>query len=591
MLHVPTFMHRQYLGLVSPILMDAIYALAARLCDHPAFVSAFPASVPPHLRGKPFADRCCANLDRIIEMRHRWTEEDHQMDSGTWEETEFVQSALVLSVYFTSTRQPRLGLFYLDVALSVLRPSGPSGLLPPPSARLNLSTHEYFTLAEVRKRTFWLCVMGDILPAACGRRRTIRDHEFANVSLPGPEMYWTRYGGMASNGREPLRRDCLTVGTGNWHSEEGQVGEIGHIIRILTLFSNIMAIANNGGAGSHEARHLSPSHYEQALKSWALDLPRHLRFDEVNLSLSMAKIQSPVPEIAFAGWSFAYMHAVAECGMFYLQSKHTGAPFAVQRQGQAVDNLTVIIESFGERGREGPLMCFPVMIVTCWMDHIAATKPASVHSAMEERVNTWWSDVNREWGWERRETLERGIFPNLETIGGGVGVSSSAANVVSGRDSPRDRAYQVGARRFEPSLPALGLYQQTSPVMESSASSTTSHAVVTPNEPNHPRYPVLPPLRASSGPRSPSPARSVRSVHSARSSNPERDLPPLHARVAADRERDWDSEKRPRLSPPPLRREWAPSAGPLLGIDALVSAAEEHRRESMEKAAAKAVTA
>lgn len=577
MLHVPTFMHRQYLGQVSPILMDAIYALAARLCEHPAFVSAFPASMPSHLRGKPFADRCSANLDRIVEMRNRWTEEDHQMDSGTWEETEFVQSALILSVYFTSTRQPRLGLFYLDVALSVLRP-GANGLLPPPSARLNLSTHEFYTLAEVRNRSFWLCVMGDILPAASGRRRTIRDHEFANVSLPGPEMYWTRYGGMASNGREPLRRDCLAVGTGNWHSEEGQVGEIGHIIRILVLFSNIMAITNNGGAGSHEARHLSPSHYEQALKSWALDLPRHLRFDEVNLSLSMAKIQSPVAEVAFAGWSFAYMHAVAECGMFYLQSKHTGAPFAVQRQGQAVDNLTVIIESFGERGREGPLMFFPVMIVTCWMDHIAATKPASVHSAMEERVNSWWADVGREWGWERRETLERGIFPNLETIGGGA----------VEREPSRDRPFSLAGRRYEP--PALGLYQQTSPVMESSASSTTSHAVVTPNEPNHPRYPVLPPLRTGSGGRSPSPARSTRSAHSVHSirsgSDRERELPPLHAtRPLADRE--WDSEKRARLSPP--RRDWP--SGPLLGIDALVSAAEEHRRESMEKAAAKAVTA
>jgi hypothetical protein len=44
--------------------------------------------------------------------------------------------------------------------------------------------------------------------------------------------------------------------------------------------------------------------------------------------------------------------------MFYLQSKHTGVPFAVQRQGQAVDNLSVVIDSLGERGREGPLSEF-----------------------------------------------------------------------------------------------------------------------------------------------------------------------------------------------------------------------------------------
>lgn len=119
-----------------------------------------------------------------------------------------------------------------------------------------------------------------------------------------------------------------------------------------------MAIANNGGPGSQEARHLPVSHYEQALKSWALDLPRHLRFDEINLSHSVQKIQSTIPEVSLSGWAFGYMHAVAECGMFYLQSRHLGAPFAVQRQGQAVDNLTVVIDSLGERGREGPLSKF-----------------------------------------------------------------------------------------------------------------------------------------------------------------------------------------------------------------------------------------
>lgn len=357
MFHPATFYHRYYLGRTSPMLLDAMYTIGARLCDNQAFVSAYPATVPGHLRGQVFAERCRANLERIIEMRRHWTEEERQLDQGTWDETECAQSALLLSVFYNSVRQPRLGLYYLDFAISVLSPNS-QGAIPPPSPRLNLTTPEYFTLAEVRNRTFWLCVVGDICSAASGRRRHVQDHDIANVPLPGPEMHWARWGGMAAGGREPGRRDCLTVGTGNWHSEEGQVGELGHIMRILCIFSNIMAIANNGGHGSIEIRHLPASHHEQALKAWALDLPRHLRFDEVNLALSMAKISSPVPEVAFAGWSFAYMHAVAECGMFYLQSKHTGVPFAVQRQGQAVDNLSVVIDSLGERGREGPLSEF-----------------------------------------------------------------------------------------------------------------------------------------------------------------------------------------------------------------------------------------
>lgn len=349
MFHVPTFNHRLYLNRVQPFLLDALYAIGSRLCDNPAFVAAFPSDVPSHHRGRMFAERCRATLDHVIEVRQRWSEEERKMDQGTWEETEFVQSCILLSVFYNSLREARVGFYYLDVAISVLRP-GASGQLCPPSPRLNLATAEYFTLAEVRNRTLWLSVIQDICVTASGRGRRVSDQEIANIPLPGPEMYWTRYGGMAANGREPGRRDTVTVGTGNWHTEEGQVGEIGHIVRILIIFANIMSFVNASNAAP-----VLGTQYEQALKSWALDLPRHLRFDEVNLSLSMSKIKSPIPAVSFNGWAFAYMHAVAECGMFYLQSKHAGAPFAVQRQGQAVDNLTVMIDALGERGREGPL--------------------------------------------------------------------------------------------------------------------------------------------------------------------------------------------------------------------------------------------
>lgn len=349
MFHVPTFNHRLYLNRIQPFLLDALYAIGARLCDNPSFVAAFSSEVPSHKRGKVFAERCRANLDHVIEVRQRWSDEERKMDQGTWEETEFAQSCILLSVFYNSLREARIGFYYLDVAVSVLRPNS-SGQLYPPSPRLNLAPTEYCTLMEVRNRTLWLSVLQDICVAASGHPRRLSDQELAHIPLPGPEMYWTRYGGMAANGRDPRRRDTITVGTGNWHSEEGQVGEIGHIVRILIIFANIMAFVNAGSPGPMLA-----AQYEQALKAWALDLPRNLRFDEVNLSLSVSKLKSPIPAVSFTGWAFAYMHAVAECGMFYLQSKHAGAPFAVQRQGQAVDNLTVMIDALGERGREGPL--------------------------------------------------------------------------------------------------------------------------------------------------------------------------------------------------------------------------------------------
>lgn len=564
-----------------------MYAFGARLSENPAFIGAYPPEVPSHQRGRVFAERGRASLDRIIEARRSWTEEERKADSGTWEETEFIAACMMLSMFFNAIREARIGFFYLDVSLAVLR-SSPTGQIPaPPNSRLNLPTAEYFTLTEVRNRTFWLVVICDICSTASGRPRRVTDAELSAVPLPGPELYWSRFGGMAINGREPGRRDSVQVGSGNWHSEEGQVGELGHVVRILIIFSNIMMFANNGNGG------LSAEQYEQALKSWALDLPRHLRFDEINLSASVAKINSPIPEVAFNGWAFTYMHAVAECGMFYLQSKHSGAGVAVQRQGQAVDNLTVMIDALGERGREGPLMFFPIMIVTCWTDHVSATSPTAASRALEERLNVWWAELYREWGWERRETLEQGIFPNL------------ASPERDDRPMPRPlappsnnpRAYleaQAQARNFSP--------------RPSADSAASPYMVVTPTES---RYPVLPPLRPRDGPvsytRSPSPRsdeerkRKREQEAEAEREREERQreragftLPPMAFRDRYDKERQESREGSPRpLAPPPKRerereresaRQWPGSA--LLGIEALVSAAEEHRRGRVEQPSA-----
>jgi hypothetical protein len=64
------------------------------------------------------------------------------------------------------------------------------------------------------------------------------------------------------------------------------------------------------------------------------------------------------------------MHALAECGMFYLQAALASSPVGAnsgtdgwdmdgvntaQRQSQAVENLLVILEAIGEKGRQAPL--------------------------------------------------------------------------------------------------------------------------------------------------------------------------------------------------------------------------------------------
>jgi hypothetical protein len=106
--------------------------------------------------------------------------------------------------------------------------------------------------------------------------------EMEGIPLPGGEGWWVRFGGAGRDAKEGewRQRDGLVPGSGNWAGEEGQVGELGHVLRIvsdralrwleadpqLSIFSDIMAVANGGGAGSKDVR-LTPLHqHQEALK-------------------------------------------------------------------------------------------------------------------------------------------------------------------------------------------------------------------------------------------------------------------------------------------------------------------------------------
>ena len=233
MIHPPTFYYRFYLSRVSPLLLDAMYAFVAHLSTNPKFLSTLSPNTPTWARGEAFAERARHSAKRMISLRASWSEEERRLDRGTWEETEFTQALFLLSFYFVATRQSSLGLYFLDVAIEILRPAS-TATVPPPSPLLNLSPIEYSTLMEARNRTFWLLVLDDLCAAANGRPRILMDHEIYNVPLPGDETQWERWGGGGSSGRETARRDGLALGTGNWQGEEGLVGELGHVLRIVS---------------------------------------------------------------------------------------------------------------------------------------------------------------------------------------------------------------------------------------------------------------------------------------------------------------------------------------------------------------------
>jgi hypothetical protein len=261
MFHRPTFQHRLFLGQVSPILLDMMYAFASRLSAHPALLATSPLSQPASTRGELLAERAHNSLKRALSVRSSWSEEAKMLDRGTYEETELIQAMLLASVYYstiTTITSPSSGqsatsrgIYYLDLCISFLRPATSATLLPPAN-HLPISTPEYLTLNEIRHRTFWLIVLHDLCISSNatpnnlditsqsngnsnGRARRLADHEIYNIPLPGDDLLWNRYGGVASNGRDAGRRDGLAVGTGNWAGDEGAVGEMGHVLRIVSI--------------------------------------------------------------------------------------------------------------------------------------------------------------------------------------------------------------------------------------------------------------------------------------------------------------------------------------------------------------------
>ncbi|KAK8844085.1 hypothetical protein IAR55_006879 [Kwoniella newhampshirensis] len=624
MLHAPTFHYRLYLNQVSPILLDMIYAIAARLCENPIFVATFPAGHPPHLRGELFARRAHSAAERCVELRKTWSEDELSGDRGTWQETELAQACYLLSVYFTCIKQPKIGLSYLDSGIEILRPRG-DAYIPPPALHLGLGPVEYMTLLESRTRTFWLLVFHDLCAAANGRSRRLTEHDLGNIPLPGTEIHWARWGGNGIGGREPGRRDGITPLSGNWPGEEGRVGEFGHVIRILSVFTDIMLLATDmkgGGSKSTVAARL-----ESALKTWAMGLPRHLHFDEHNLANAVGMVNSPVLAVKATGWMYAYMHAVAECGMFYLQAavaQQSEAGHTAQRQSQAVENLTVIMDTIGKAGREGCCFLFPLFVISNWQEHLKMSNlvvPGPQQMIIEERLTTWWAEMKLEWGAERHELLQRGIY------------SLPFSNPVF--PSPLFRNSQSSLMEPPPPSSSLGLYQ-TSPArvsMDSALSPTSTMSITTPSAHSYPRFslPSLPPLRPRAvststamsssfppvglgmnmGGRSPSPG-SVRHRHLPSMSS-------LSDSAEAQRERERDSHRQEPISLPPISSDYrfreSPSSprhhpypregmkglrsprtswgGPgtaagekngggqphLLGIAALVSAAEKEREK------------
>lgn len=230
----------------SPVLLDMMYALAARHCNHANLIAALPPTQPSCLRGDAFAERANIAAKQFLHLRSTWNQAQRDYDRGTFEETEFAQALYLLSIYYSALDHHSLSDFFFDEAIAILHPSSSATLTPPP-ARLPISHSEHLTLTEIRHRTFWLIVLHDLTSASANnRQRRLQDHEIYNIPLPGDEALWMRYGAEGRSGEDRGRRDGIAVATGSWDGEEGAVGELGHVIRVvrLSFFRTLRVVAD-----------------------------------------------------------------------------------------------------------------------------------------------------------------------------------------------------------------------------------------------------------------------------------------------------------------------------------------------------------
>jgi hypothetical protein len=275
MVHRPTFLTRLYTRQVSPVLLDMMYALGARHCTQPALLASMPASKPAYLRGEVFAERANLAAKQCLHIRASWTRLQRDFDRGTYEETEFVQALYLLSIHYSGLDHPALADYFFEEAVAIIHPS-PSSTINPPPNRLAISSSEYHTLTEIRHRTFWMVLLHDLTSTAAGNRpRRLHDHEIYNIPLPGDEASWLRYGAESRSGADRGRRDGIAVGTGNWEGEEGAVGEIGHVIRVVGFSESVLTAADfqllvfhdivSATGARHSSKSLSTANHEATL--------------------------------------------------------------------------------------------------------------------------------------------------------------------------------------------------------------------------------------------------------------------------------------------------------------------------------------
>ncbi|KIO15396.1 hypothetical protein M407DRAFT_35038 [Tulasnella calospora MUT 4182] len=148
---------------------------------------------------------------------------------------------------------------------------------------------------------------------------------------------------------------------------DNPVSEFGFLIRIVAVYTRI---SDNIFAYKH-AEEDNPQAKpnvldvirdgENALKTWESSLPENLAFNERNLQHHLGTLDAGA---SISGWSYCYMHIIAECCVLALQEaaeldttrSASRSKSPAQTREHALENLKTVLQALGERARKSIMM-------------------------------------------------------------------------------------------------------------------------------------------------------------------------------------------------------------------------------------------
>ncbi|KAG8727416.1 hypothetical protein FRC12_022518, partial [Ceratobasidium sp. 428] len=311
-------------------------------------------------------------------------------------------------------------------------------------------SYEHWISAECHRRTFWvLYVVESLSSAFTTRPMTFKDSQL-KVRLPVDEASF-ELGIQKELAPEYLQFPIPMT------PQVSNTAELGHLVRVTWIYTTVM---NQIMETNKKGRPPGPgdsvtadtiAYSEQCLNSWEASLPERLRFNSDNLHLHMVSLESGA---SVGGWTYAYMHALAECSILGLHElmevmpNRDAARAHSVRQQRALDNLTIILGSLGQRGRlsmwTGTLLLALVRYRAIMSQH------------PDPHVSEWCAEFEKQWG------ISLGELINVEfrrswcaAANGGIEAEKTAEGSTSSGDSP----IGVGVGHMSRSRSPVPVYQ------------------------------------------------------------------------------------------------------------------------------------